>query len=89
MCSWLDSGVCDVLVDAANACARSLSDLDVALVSPCGAPGISDEVVSTSGGIGAVTNGSDGVVDVRAASSAGDNTTSVRLENGGVGLDGN
>jgi hypothetical protein len=78
MCSILifhtsDFRVCDVLIDAANAWAFSLSDIDEATSSPFSSPGVLYDVVSASGGISAVSNGNDGVIHGSAAIRAGNN----------------
>ena len=45
-------------------------ELDVALVTPVGVPGVSDEPVLEAGsGIGTVADGGDGVIEVSTASS--------------------
>jgi len=63
-------------------------DVDVALVSPRSTPGVSDNVVVLSIAV-SITNGGDGVIKLGSASSGVEDTRSVALEDGSVGLDGN
>jgi len=85
-----DGRVFNILVDSANAWSGGLANLDVTTLSPWFAPWVSDEVVSSSGGISAISDGDDGVVEVGAAlCSAGQDAWGVGLEVGGVSLDGN
>merc|ERR1719454_2191669 len=78
------AGVGRLLGDTANV---GLSDLDIARLTPGGAPRVSDEeVVFTV--LGTVADGKDTVVKLGSAGGAGDDTTSVALEGHSVGLDG-
>ena len=64
-------------------------ELDVALVTPGGVPGVLDEpVVETGGGIGAISDGEDGVIEVGSAGGVREDTGRVELEDQFVGLDG-
>jgi len=77
-------GVGRLLGDTANV---GLSDLDIAGLTPGGAPRVSDEeVVFTV--LGTVADGKDTVVESGTAGGAGDDTTSVALEGHSVGLNG-
>jgi hypothetical protein len=65
------------------------SESDVAVFSEGGVPGVLDEPVLEAGsGVGAVASNEDGVVELSAASVAGQNTRFVVLEDGLVGLNG-
>lgn len=74
-------------LDTANTFALNGSDLDVSLVSPGGTPRVTDDVVFLST-LGSVSNGSDGVIEVGTAGGGVEDTASVLLEDGSVGLDG-
>ena len=64
-------------------------ELDVALITPDGSPGVLDEPVFQAGfGVSAVADAEDGVVERGATGIAGEDTGSVGLENSSVGLDG-
>lgn len=80
-------GVEGLHLDTADTLAVNGGDLDVALLAPRSTPGVSDDVVVLAT-LGAVANGSDGVVEVGTAGSAIEDTTGVHLEDGLVGLDG-
>ena len=65
-------------------------ELDVALVTPSGIPGVLDKpIVETSGGVGAVADGKDGVIECRATRGIVEDTRRVGLERRLVGLNGN
>jgi len=74
-------------LDTADTLTIDGSDLDVTLVTPGGAPRVSDNVVVLTT-LGSVTNGSDGVVELGTASSGVENTRVVHLEDALVSLDG-
>lgn len=64
-------------------------ELDVALIAPIGAPGVTDEVVWGTSSVGTVSNGSDGVVELGSAtSSIIQDSRLVVLEGWGGGIDG-
>jgi len=83
--------VVDILVDAADAgpACRAHADLDIAVVTPAGAPGVLNEPVSTVSGVSAIADSKDGVVDGGSASGGGNNTTGVLLEDSLISFDGN
>ena len=64
------------------------AELDVALVTPGGVPGVLNEPVVLTV-LSAVTDGKDGVIELGAALGAGKDTALVGLEDHLVGLDGN
>lgn len=74
-------------LDTADTSALLGSDLDVTFVTPGSAPGVSDDVVVLAG-LGSVSDGSDGVVEVGAAGGGVEDTRVVKLEDGLVSLDG-
>jgi len=80
-------GVEGVHLDTADTLAVDGGDLDVALLTPRGAPGVSDDVVLLAT-LGTVANSSDGVVKRGTAGGAVEDTTGVHLEDVLVGLDG-
>ena len=62
-------------------------ELDVALVTPVGVPGVSDEPVLEAGGvIVTISDGGDGVIEGGTASRCVEDTTAVSLPGGSVGL---
>merc|ERR1719384_1273677 len=71
----------------ANTVGGSSSELDVALVTPGGVPGVLNEPVVVAI-LSAVADGEHGVVEVGAALGAGEDTGLVGLEDELVGLDG-
>ena len=76
-------------LDTADTIAIDDSELDVALVTPGGVPGVLNEpVVQAGGGVSAPADGEDGVVKIGAALGAVEDTTAVGLEDVLVGLDG-
>ena len=77
------------LLDTADTSAGFLDgDSDVALLSPAGSPGVSNDVVLLSA-LGAVSDGGDGVVEAGSASGGGGHdSTGVVHEWGGLGVDG-
>jgi len=75
------------LLDTADTDTWDGGDLDVSLVTPGGTPGVSNEVVVLAG-LGSVTNGGDGVVELGSARSGVEDTSGVHLEHGSVGLEG-
>jgi len=78
-----------LLLDTADTLAIDGGDLDVALVTPGGAPRVSDDVVVLAGGgISAIADGGDGVVEVGTAGGGVEDTRLVHLENELVSLDG-
>ena len=58
------------------------------MVAPAGAPGVLNEPVRTVGGVSAIADSEDGVVDGGSAGGGGDNTTGVLLEDSLVSFDG-
>lgn len=74
-------------LDTADTLTINGSDLDVSLVSPGWAPGVSDDPVVLSS-LRSVSNGSDGVVKRGSAFAGVEDTRGVHLENSLVGLDG-
>ena len=74
-------------MDTADSDTWDGGDLDVTLVTPGSSPGVSDEVVLLSV-LGSVSDGGDGVIELGSAGSGVENTTSVHLEHGSVGLEG-
>lgn len=78
-----------LLLDTADTSTVDGGDLDVTLITPGGAPRVSDDiVVLASLGISAITNGSDGVVEVGTALGGVEDTGLVHLEDELVGLNG-
>jgi len=76
-------------LDTADTLAFLGSDLDVAVVTPRGTPGVSNDVVVLARlRVGSIANSGDGVVEVSSALSRVHDTTSVHLEDRLVGLDG-
>ena len=75
-------------MDTADTGSWGNSDLDVTINTPVWSPGVLDKVVFLSV-LSSVTNGKDSMVEGGSALSRGKDTTSVGLENGLVGLDGN
>ena len=64
-------------------------ELDVALVTPDGVPGVLDEpVVESGGGVVTEADGEDGVIEAGTAFGATEDTTLVGLEDSLVGLNG-
>ena len=80
---WVDG----LHLDTADTSSIDGGDLDVSLVSPGWAPGVSNDVVVLSS-LGSVSDGSDGVVEVGSAGWGVEDTAVVHLEDGLVGLDG-
>ena len=74
-------------LDSAGAIRAVSSELDVALVTPGGVPGVLNEPVVLAV-LGAVSNGEHGVIEVGSALGAGEDTGVVGLEDHLVGLDG-
>lgn len=75
-------------LDAADAGAVAVrGDLDVALVTPGGAPSVLQDIVIRAA-FATVTNGEHQVIKTRAARRVIENATGVHLEGGFVGLDG-
>ena len=63
-------------------------ELDVALVTPVGVPGVSDEpVLEAGGGVVTVSDGGDGVIEAGTASSGVKDTASVSLPGGSFSID--
>jgi len=63
-CAGVDGGH----LDAADTFAFNASDLDVALITPVGVPGVLNEpVIKAAGFISAISNDKDAVVEVGAA----------------------
>ena len=88
-CSVLGNGVEGLLLDTADTLAIDGGDLDVTLITPAGAPRVTDDVVVLAGGgIGAIADSGDGVVEVGAAGGGVHDTGLVHLEDELVGLDG-
>lgn len=84
-----DSWVEGLLLDTADTLAINGGDLDVTLITPAGAPRVSDDVVLLArGGISAVADSSDGVVKVGTAGGGVEDTGLVHLEDELVGLNG-
>lgn len=75
-------------MDTADTSAFDGTDLDVTLVTPGSAPGVSDDVVLFTT-LRSVTNGGDGVVEAGSAFGGVHDTTGVHLEDALVSLDGN
>ena len=75
------------MLDTADTLSVNGGDLDVALISPGGTPGVSNEVVLLAG-LGSVTNSGDGVVELGSAELGVHNTGLVLLEDRSVGLNG-
>ena len=76
-------------MDAADTHTGSDSDLDIALVAPGCTPGVLDEVVLNAVGVSSVANCENTVVQGGSASSGGDDTGLVVLENSCIGFNGN
>ena len=84
---WLDAmkanssvggGVDGGHLDAADTLTLNTSDLNVALITPGGVPGVLDEPVVQAGGlISAITNEKDAVVKVGSAFCGVENTAAV------------
>ena len=74
-------------LDTADTVSGGSSELDVALVTPGGVPGVLDEPVVLAT-LGAVADGKDGVVEVGSALVGGEDTGLVGLEDVLVGLNG-
>lgn len=75
--------------DAADAISVTVvGDLDVAVVSPGGGPGVLDEEVVLAA-ISSVSDGKDTVVEVGSALGAVEDSTAVELEDELVSFDGN
>merc|ERR1719329_879873 len=68
-------------------CPGSSRDLDVAVVTPVGSPGVSDQSVVLAVLV-AVADGGDGMVNRLAASGGVDDTAGVMLEDGAAGVNG-
>jgi len=75
-------------LDTADTLALDGSDLDVTLVTPGSAPGVSDDVVLLTT-LSSVANGSDGMVEAGTTFLGVQHTTLVLLEDSLVSLDGN
>jgi len=75
------------LLDSADSSSGDGSDLDVSLVSPSSSPGVSDDVVVLSV-LGSVSDSGDGVVEGGSALGRVEDSSSVHLEDSGVGLNG-
>jgi len=73
-------------LDAADAYARGDSDLDIAFVSPGCAPGVLDEVIFNTGGVSAVANCKNTVVQSGSTSTGGDYTSFVVLKDSCIGF---
>ena len=77
------------MVDGADTVTLGDGDLDEAVNTPGGTPGVTDEpVLETAGLISAVTDNGDGVVGGDAALLGVENTTGVVVEDGAAGIDG-
>ena len=74
-------------MDTADAKAINNSESNETIFTPAGRPGVLNDPVFLAI-LGAPADGEDGVVKGGSASCAGNDTTSVALENSGVGLDG-
>ena len=85
--SVLGSWVEGLHLDTADTGTIDGGDLDVSSVTPGSTPGVSDDVVLLSG-LGSVSDGGNGVIEGGTTGLGVEDTTSVHLEDGLVGLDG-
>mmetsp|Transcript_228 Transcript_228/g.341 ORF Transcript_228/g.341 Transcript_228/m.341 type:complete len:336 (+) Transcript_228:102-1109(+) len=85
-CCSVRGGVGGAHLDTADAVTFDDSELDVALVTPGGVPGVLDEPVVLAV-LGAVADGEDGVIELGAALGGVEDTGPVGLEDHLVGLD--
>ena len=75
-------------LDTADTLAIDGGDLDVALITPGGGPGVSDNVVLLTS-LGSVADGGNGVVEAGSTGSGVEDTAGVELEDRLVSLNGN
>jgi len=81
-------GLNGLLLDSADSLAGFDSELDVASITPGGAPRVLDEVVRGTV-LGSIADGEDTMVKLSSASVSSEDTGFVLLEGGFVGLNGN